>query len=695
MNIIIGGNGYVGSFLLFKYRTSLNVISDNDNKNNGIKYSDFIENYNNLDENCNIFICSSYSKNYNIINDLKENSKNKTFILFSSAVIYDGNEKSSYEETDIGNSNDQYSKTVKLNEEKFMKLEGRKIIIRLGTLYGFSPFLCATRGIQRMIFSSLINNELIIDKPELKKSMVSLEDLYNAIDIILNNPKDNEIYNISSFSTTIGELGTRISETFNIPIKYISSNKVNYNFILNCDKLKSLGWNPKSNINTIFNDINDNIHLCKEIKYNDGIKDIIIWYVKDTCRVCNSKKLFKILDLNNQVSPNRLNDKFWKFIKFPLHLYGCNDCYHLQLYGVMNPIIMYKNYTYLSGTADTMRQYFSDLVDKIEILRRRRRGSEESGERSKNEINGTKSVLDIACNDGALLDYFYKKGYETYGIDPAENIVKNIKNHNIYCGFFNEQSINYFNKKFDVITALNVFAHVDDIYNFFHNLDKISTPETDVYIQTSQCDMIQNNEFDTIYHEHLSFFNMNSIIKTSKKSNFYLYNVEIVPVHGNSYLFHFKQKTNHNLTNYNIFNRFEYEIYTNIYSRDTYNKYANNIYNWKNNLIDIIIDNQDKIIICCGASAKGITILQYLYDDFINKQLKIHYFIDENKLKINNKIDSIDVIIKSFDFIKDINKPILFILTAWNFKEEIMKKVKDIRNNTEDKFLNLFPLSIF
>lgn len=688
--IIIGANGFLGSFLVYKSSDSINVISDNDNnKKNNINYSTFLNNLNNnLYINEIICICASYKANTQIIKNLL-NTKTNTLILFSSVVIYDGINKDEYFEDDsIDNiTDDNYVNNIKLNENEFFKLEGKKIIIRLGTLYGFSPNMNASRGINRMIYSSLINNKLYLSNKKLKKSMLSLEDLYSGLDIILlnkNNILDNNIYNISSFNTTIEAIGNYISDKFDIPIIDIFLDKKDYEFTINVAKLKLLGWEAQSNITTIYDDITKNIHLCNEIKYYDGENNIIIWYVKDKCRVCNSKNLFKILDLNNQVTPNRLSDTFYKFINFPLQLYGCHECYHLQLYGVINPIIMYRKYTYLSKTASTMKNYFSNLVDKII------------------GINNNKSVLDIACNDGGLLDYFLDKGLETYGIDPAENITKNIKNHNIYTGFFNNDSIKYFNKfsesnekKFDIITILNVFAHVDNIYDFLDTLSKIVTPDTDIYIQTSQCDMIQHNEFDSIYHEHLSFFNLNSMIITLRKHKFfYLHNLDIMNTHGNSYLFHIKQyKTDIGIDD-KIYDRLQYEIKSNLYSLETYKKYESNIIRWKNNLLNILINNNDKIIICAGCSAKCVVLLQYIYDDLIKNNIDIKC-IDENKLKINEKIESVNININSFDYIKtiSINKPILFIMTAWNFKVEIIHKIQIIRpfNNL---YLNLFPLNI-
>jgi hypothetical protein len=165
-------------------------------------------------------------------------------------------------------------------------------------------------------------------------------------------------------------------------------------------------------------------------------------------------------------------------------------------------------------------------------------------------------------------------------------------------------------------------------------------------------------------------------------------------IHGDSYLFHIKKRENClNYINEKIFTRLESEIKSNIYSIDTYINYKNNVILWKNNLIQILKNNQDKIIICAGCSAKGVVILQYLYND-IKDNIKIEC-IDENNLKINKMIDSVNIKIHSFDFISSIDssKSILFMLTAWNFKNEIKNKISLIRPNN-NYYLNLFPLYI-
>jgi hypothetical protein len=243
-------------------------------------------------------------------------NNNNTFILFSSAVIYNNINKEIYNENEIINENlndNEYVNLVKINEKNLLSLKGKKIIFRMGTLYGYSPYLNATRGINKMLYSLLINNSIIIDNYTLKKSMLWLNDLYNAINIILENNYYG-IYNISSFNTTIGLISSSISNKYNIPIEYIETNNNNYEFHLDTTKLEQLGWIPTKNIN--YDDFINNISQCKEIKYDNDI----IWYVKKNCRVCNSTDLINILNLGNQPPPNRLNDKLWEYINFPLKL---------------------------------------------------------------------------------------------------------------------------------------------------------------------------------------------------------------------------------------------------------------------------------------------------------------------------------------------------------------------------------------
>lgn len=755
MNIIIGANGYLGSFLHYKIEKSIGVVSHNPSSNLQISYDDFIQKYNNDEYKMyNIIICCTTSSIKSVINDLKKKSnKLNKFILISSAVVYDGiNRKNNiYRETSSKSfcSSDLYAKTTYNNEKLFNELNGSNIILRCGTMYGFSPNLNATRGINRMLYSSLFNNKIELNRINLKKSFISLNDIFYAIFFLTSNKANQEvvqapeleqnnvpeleeiildsdscldsesdtcldsepetvselekaeIYNLSSFIMSLHNLGRMFKNRFDVAIEYKQFNKKEYEFYLNTDKIKKIGWKPQSTFRTIVEDITSDFDSLKKLSYNlnrveqvenrfnylnifncfnsntnDNNIENTIWKKKEECRVCQSKSLFNVLNLGNQPPPNRLSDKYYKLLSFPLVLVGCSECYHLQLNGVVNPSIMYKDYTYTSGTSQTMNLYFKNFVEKVNnnILIK---------------INkNKKTVLDIACNDGCLLDYFKDKNYETYGIDPAENLTSKIKEHKVWCDFFNINSAKKMNMKFDVITAFNVFAHVDDIYEFINAIDIISHNETIVYIQTSQANMITNNEFDTIYHEHLSFFNIKSMNKFLSKTSFFLSDVEITDVHGGSYLFKLNKHMSNTTINDNVTSRLlKEEIHHKLYKLETYDLYRQNINQWSIKLANML-HNSTKVI-GVGASAKGITIM-----NFLKNKIKVDYVIDESKLKINKIVNSVNVQIKDFSSIYNELDGVTFILFAWNFKDELIKKIKKIRPNNRDKIINLFPLEI-
>ena len=239
---------------------------------------------------------------------------------------------------------------------------------------------------------------------------------------------------------------------------------------------------------------------------------------KKDCVCCGKSDLSLVLDLNKQPLANSYHKADELLGDYPLGLNLCNDCYHLQLTHIVNPDLLFKNYLYCSGTSQTLRdnfEWFSNFVLE--------------------DAPVCKTVLDIACNDGTQLDCFKAKGVETYGIDPAENLYElSSKNHDVKCEYFDSV---FFGHLFDVIIAQNVFAHNSDSKKFLDDCCELMDDDSRLYIQTSQAHMVQNNQFDTVYHEHISFFNINSFNELVKRTNLNLIDVIKTPVHGVSYLF--------------------------------------------------------------------------------------------------------------------------------------------------------------
>ena len=210
------------------------------------------------------------------------------------------------------------------------------------------------------------------------------------------------------------------------------------------------------------------------------------------CIACGSHALVPVLDLGYQPLANSYKkNKEDPEQAFPLAINRCTSCYHVQLTHQVNPELMFKDYAYVSGTAKTQLDYFDWFVEHIVRMYGRT----------------PRTVLDIGCNDGSFLNAWGGTGATTYGVDPAENLYPvSSKNHNVHLGFFTGNE--YPGIKFDVITCMNAFAHnANQLELLVHARDRLNENGL-IFCTTSQADMILNGEFDTIYHEHLSFYNI-------------------------------------------------------------------------------------------------------------------------------------------------------------------------------------------
>lgn len=378
---------------------------------------------------------------------------------------------------------------------------------------------------------------------------------------------------------------------------------------------------------------------------------------KKECRVCDSSRLKLVLDLNKQPLANSFSSSRDEELEaFPLQLNLCEECFHLQLSVKVDPALLFKNYLYVSGTTESLHEYFRKFAADCE----------DYGDRK------NRSVLDIACNDGTQLDKFKELGWETYGVDPAENLYPlSSPNHNIVCDFWNEEVASYFNKSFDLITAQNVFAHTDDIYSFLKGCLTVMNEDSTLIIQTSQADMIENNEFDTIYHEHLSFFNSRSMKKCLNNAGLSLINIHKTPIHGNSYVFAAKKGVLDEQVADSIIKDEEKK---GLYSLETYTKYASRCIEVTSQLKKLLdkYKSEGKSIVGYGAAAKGNTLLNFA-------EIKLDYIVDDNPLKWDKYSPGSKIPVVDPTRLESENPEHLVVVPlAWNFFEEIKKRTENI-----------------
>jgi len=386
------------------------------------------------------------------------------------------------------------------------------------------------------------------------------------------------------------------------------------------------------------------------------------------CLACDHDNLKMVLDLNNQPLANSYkNSKDAVEDSFPLAIKVCQVCHHVQLTHIVNPDLIYKNYLYVSGTTKTYVDYM-DWYAKFCI--------EKLG-------HTPSSVLDIGCNDGSQLDKFKALNVDTYGVDPAENLYEtSSKNHKVTCGYFDDK----YNRSHDIITIQNAFAHNPNPLELLKNCKKNLEIDGLLFIQTSQADMILNNEFDTIYHEHISYYNIKSMMFLCNRVGLNLIDVVKTPIHGTSYIFIISADRSAPNT---IKNLVEMETAAGLYDNFTYTKYTSNCIEKVANFAERVEYWRDQgyKIVGYGAPAKGNTFLNFA-------RIPLDIIIDDNKLKqgLFTPGSSIEIVGSEILGTYTEDDKVLFIPLAWNFFKEIKQRILSVRNNPNDVFLNIQDL---
>lgn len=394
------------------------------------------------------------------------------------------------------------------------------------------------------------------------------------------------------------------------------------------------------------------------------------------CLCCKTEnKLFLDLGLqplaNNYHSINEICDTY------PLSLKYCPNCFHCQLSYAVDPSLLFKTYKYVSGTSCTGLTFFKDNAKFISDYYDKYSGSN-------NCIK--KRVLDIACNDGSQLDFFKELGWVTYGVDPASNLVPiaEKKGHQVVCDFWNETVAKTL-PIMDIITAQNVFAHTQYIDDFLQACKIIMNDNTSLFIQTSQKNMIVNAEFDTTYHEHISFYNTKSMKTLVERNGLYLNRVLEAEIHGHSYIFEISKVMKTSI--YNVNEHLKNEEAMGIYNDVTYINF--------NKKTQLIVDNLKKEIddfkknnykcIGFGAAAKGQTVICY-------SEINLDYIIDENPLKIGLFSPKMNIPIVNIEhFINDNNdNKYAILILAWNFSKEINDKIRKYKGSKKCVILEAY-----
>lgn len=391
----------------------------------------------------------------------------------------------------------------------------------------------------------------------------------------------------------------------------------------------------------------------------------------ETCRMCKGSNFYEYLNLGFTPPADQFRRKEeldYPEIRYPLKVVLCKDCGLSQLSHIVNPKILYQfDYPYESSTTKTGKMHWDDFAQKV---------------KERLDLKKGDLVVDIGSNVGTLLESFRSVGAEVLGVDPAPNIVK-IANENgvpTICDFFGLSTVDKILKekgKASLIVGTNVFAHIDDLHEVMEASKKI-LKEDGVFIFESPYfkHLVNNLEYDTIYHEHLSYLSISPLVPFFDKFGMEVFCVEESEIHGGSIRVYVGKKGLRKVDP--VVNEILLEEKaTKLNSEELLDKFAKRVYKNRNDLM-LLIKNilaDGKKIAVVSTPAKGMTLLNYC--GITNRH--IVFATEKARLKIGRFTPGGHIpIVSDSELIE--KQPDYALLLAWNFSKEIMENLKEYKH---------------
>jgi 2-polyprenyl-3-methyl-5-hydroxy-6-metoxy-1,4-benzoquinol methylase len=376
------------------------------------------------------------------------------------------------------------------------------------------------------------------------------------------------------------------------------------------------------------------------------------------CRVCDSNNLERALDLGYQPWCNNFlkEEEVGKEPYYPLHVLYCHDCAAVQLDFTIPKEIMFGNHTYLSGVTRSLSDHFRAVAEEVDS-------------RFFNSTAG-KSVLDIGSNDGTQLKHFKALDYQVLGVESAKTPAKIANDAGIETinEFFNLDFVYRLGQKFHVINAAGVFFHLEELHSVTEGISEALREDGVFLLQFLYMkSIVENLAFDQIYHEHLLYYNLQTVEVLLNHHGLAMFDAYLSPIHGGSiigFVTHKgKRKPSKRLKH---MRRVEEEERSNEFS--TYVQFARRIEQMKEENLAYIetLKRQGKKIFGFGAPAKGNTLLNYFG---VGTQY-LDCLVEKNKLRRGLYSPGMHIPIILEDELKEV--PDIFYVLAWNFKKEIL-----------------------
>ena len=400
------------------------------------------------------------------------------------------------------------------------------------------------------------------------------------------------------------------------------------------------------------------------------------------CRFCNTKLRHTFSDLGFSPPSNSFLNKVDLLIPekyYPLKVQVCENCYLVQINEfAKHDEIFNDNYAYFSSFSSSWLKHAKEYTEMM---------TEKLG------LNSSSLVIEIASNDGYLLQYFNKNNIPVLGIEPTANTAQVAikKGINTKIDFFGKklakEIANDYNA--DLILGNNVLAHVPDINDFVSGLQYVLKPDGIITFEFPHLlELIKFTQFDTIYHEHYSYLSLLFINKLFEKHNLKVFDVEQLKTHGGSLRIYAKHndcelypQTERSLQILDL------ELEYGLDQMETYEKFQVLSESLKDNFIEFLIDakKNNKKVVGYGAAAKGNTFINF---SGIKKDL-ISYVVDKSDFKQGKYLPGSHIPVKNEASIKT-DKPDFVVILPWNLKEEIISQLSYVKD-WDGKFVVSIP----
>jgi SAM-dependent methyltransferase len=391
--------------------------------------------------------------------------------------------------------------------------------------------------------------------------------------------------------------------------------------------------------------------------------------IRHRCRSCDAPIAALFADLGSSPLANAYltEDEIERPESYyPLRVFVCDQCFLVQLPAVIDPEGLFADYAYFSSYSDSWLRHARDYV-------------EQATERF--HLDSSSNVVEIASNDGYLLQYFKERGVPVLGIEPARNVAAAAEAAGI------STLVEFFGRELgeslgtrrpaDLLVANNVLAHVPDLDGFVAGvrailkLDGVATMEFPHLLR-----LIEQTEFDTIYHEHLSYFSMLAVERVLTGAGLSLFDVEELPTHGGSLRIYASPREFDSAIERRVEDLRERELAAGLDRLETYTSFDERIRRAKRDLLDFLIDakREGKSVVGYGAPAKATTLLNYcgIGRDFID------YVVDRSPHKQGRFLPGTHLPIRAPEEVAR-TKPDYLLVLPWNLRDEIVQQMAHVR----------------